>query len=155
MESKMKCLSKIVIAMASLCSTLPATASTTTYSYDARGRLIQVADGAGRKIDYTLDSAGNRTNVADETAGVLAPKIVSFTTPTQVNQAGLYATLNWASSNAVSCRMTVNGVLVYPTLAVTGAVSVQINTMSTFVLTCINGSLSASSTKTVRIRDIN
>jgi len=151
----MKCLSKVVIAMASLCSTLPAAASTTTYNYDARGRLIQVADGTGRKVDYTLDKAGNRTNVADETAGMVAPQIVSFTAPSLVNQAGLYATLNWTSSNAVSCRMTVNGVLVYPTLAVTGAVSVQINTMTTFVLTCINGSLSASSSRTVRIKDIN
>ena len=105
----MKSMSSVLIAMVSFCTALSAFANTTTYSYDARGRLIQVADAVGRKVDYTLDSAGNRTNVADESAGAVAPQIVSFTAPTQVNAAGLYASVNWASSNAVSCRMTVNG----------------------------------------------
>lgn len=42
-------------------------ASTTTYSYDALGRLIDTAVSggpcAGTQSDYALDAAGNRTNL--------------------------------------------------------------------------------------------
>jgi RHS repeat-associated protein len=40
--------------------TLP-DSSTVTYSYDNAHRLNQIQDGAGNKISYTLDAAGNRT----------------------------------------------------------------------------------------------
>lgn len=31
------------------------------YAYDTAGRLKQVQDSAGNRIEYTLDAAGNRT----------------------------------------------------------------------------------------------
>lgn len=130
-------------------------ANTTSYSYDAKGRLIQIADSAGNKNDYTLDAAGNRTNVADQSANALAPQIVSFTAPSQVASAGSYATLNWASSNATACKMTVNGALDYPALAATGTLGLPINAQSTLVLSCVNGALTASMTRIVRIRSVN
>lgn len=34
--------------------------STSTYSYDALGRLITARDGTGKRTDYELDMAGNR-----------------------------------------------------------------------------------------------
>ncbi len=36
--------------------------STLNYEYDAAHRLIRVTDGLGNRIEYTLDSAGNRTS---------------------------------------------------------------------------------------------
>lgn len=40
--------------------------SATTYSYDARGRLVGVNDGIGTKSNYTLDKADNRSNVTTQ-----------------------------------------------------------------------------------------
>jgi len=130
-------------------------ANTTSYTYDAKGRLIQIADSLGNKNDYTLDAAGNRTNVADQSAGALAPQIVSFNAPSPVASAGTYATLNWSSSNATACKMTVNGALDYPSLAASGTLGLPINTQSTLVLSCVNGALTASMTRIVRIRSVN
>lgn len=46
----------------------PSFAGTTTYKYDALGRVIEVLYPDGSKITYAYDAAGNRTQVA-RTAG--------------------------------------------------------------------------------------
>lgn len=38
-----------------------AQAQTITYTYNALGRLVAVADSTGPTVDYTYDDAGNRT----------------------------------------------------------------------------------------------
>ncbi|ESQ74443.1 hypothetical protein ABAC402_14085 [Asticcacaulis sp. AC402] len=45
-----------------------ATAGTTTYKYDALGRVTEVTYPDGSKITYSYDAAGNRTQTA-RTAG--------------------------------------------------------------------------------------
>ncbi len=49
-------LASIVLAMAG-----GALAGTTTYKYDAKGRLIEVDYPNGTVVTYTYDAAGNRT----------------------------------------------------------------------------------------------
>lgn len=58
----------IGIALLSLCGAAQAQTSTTTYSYDALGRLIETKTTGGQtdgqKRTYQYDPAGNRTQLA-------------------------------------------------------------------------------------------
>jgi YD repeat-containing protein len=64
-----------------LCATLPllAPASTSTYTYDALGRLKTITSTNGSSITYSYDAAGNRTSVVT-VAG--APGAVQFSSST-------------------------------------------------------------------------
>lgn len=44
----------------------PAAAETTTYAYDAAGRLIGAVDASGKVVSYRYDNAGNRTQVSND-----------------------------------------------------------------------------------------
>ena len=46
---------------AALCG--PAYAASTTYAYDALGRLVQVTTSTGVSVTYSYDAAGNRIQV--------------------------------------------------------------------------------------------
>lgn len=55
----------LLLAIGALAEAGPAQAqSVINYGYDARGRLVEVADGRGIKSTYGLDPADNRTGVA-------------------------------------------------------------------------------------------
>lgn len=58
----------VLILGAALSFAGQATAGTTTYKYDALGRVIEVLYPDGSKITYAYDAAGNRTQIA-RTAG--------------------------------------------------------------------------------------
>lgn len=69
-------------------------ADTVTYEYDALGRLKKVTHSAGSAITYTLDPAGNRTEV---TSGVLPGIPASITVPSS-SSTGSY-TISWGAAN--------------------------------------------------------
>jgi len=57
---------KIIAALAAaivFVAGCPAFAGTTTYKYDAHGRVVEIDYPDGSVIKYTYDSAGNRTQV--------------------------------------------------------------------------------------------
>ncbi|WP_031235787.1 RHS repeat domain-containing protein [Asticcacaulis sp. AC402] len=57
-----------LLALAGCLMAGAATAGTTTYKYDALGRVTEVTYPDGSKITYSYDAAGNRTQTA-RTAG--------------------------------------------------------------------------------------
>jgi YD repeat-containing protein len=58
----------LLAALAAMSGAAGAHAGTTTYKYDALGRVTEVVYPDGSKITYTYDAAGNRTQVV-RTAG--------------------------------------------------------------------------------------
>ena len=69
------------------------TAATTTYEYDALGRLRTVTRSDGTQTIYTLDSAGNRTQVEEAIPPSTPPSISVPTSSTN----GSYS-ISWAAS---------------------------------------------------------
>ena len=53
----------VVLATGALLAAASAHAGTTTYQYDALGRVIEVDYPDGSKVLYTYDAAGNRTRI--------------------------------------------------------------------------------------------
>lgn len=130
-----------------------ATDKVTQFKYDARGRLIQAADDAGREVNYTYDDAGNRVSVFDETAAqILEPVIHSFNAPSTVKSPGSYATISWGATDAVYCALALfDDYSTYPNLPTSGAQSIQIHSNTAVTLTCFNGPKSDSQGKLIRI----
>ena len=58
---------------------LPALSATTTYSYDALGRLQTVSRGTGTGITYSLDGAGNRRSMTVATSGIEVTDVLTMT----------------------------------------------------------------------------
>lgn len=125
---------------------------TTTYEYDARGRLIKVLDDAGKSSTYVLDSANNRVSVSDQTASALAPSITSFSAPSSVDNVGDSATISWTSKDTTYCAIKIFGdYSTYPSLPTNGSVNVSIYENTGITLTCYYSSLSASKGKIIRV----
>ena len=51
--------------------TTPASSQSDQYNYDARGQLLGVTYGTGRKVQYNYDASGNRTSVNDRGTNTL------------------------------------------------------------------------------------
>ena len=68
----------VVVALGAAITPSDTQAANETYTYDTAGRLITVDHGDGRTTTYTLDAAGNRTNVKTEQAG--SPGTLSIAT---------------------------------------------------------------------------
>lgn len=127
----------------------------TQYKYDARGRLVQVTDNAGTEVHYTLDDAGNRTNVSDTPytpPPATPPVVTSFTGPSTVSRSGALATLSWVSTNATHCALAEFGDYSNnPNLPTTGSISIRIYEDTAFTITCYFGESSDSKGKLIRI----
>jgi YD repeat-containing protein len=80
---------KLAVSIAAICTAAAAHASeTTTYTYDALGRLVKVERDDGLKTEYSYDNAGNRTNVTVTTSN-------SCTNTTANWGAGTYGCFRW------------------------------------------------------------
>lgn len=84
-----------IASVALLLSASPSHAATTEYQYDALARLRRVVNDNGVVTDYTLDAAGNRTQVAD-VQPVLPSAPPSLTVP-QASVLGTFG-LSWTAA---------------------------------------------------------
>ena len=86
----------IILLLAVLSCSLLARAETTTYTYDALGRLIQVNGSAnGSAVTYTYDAAGNRTQTTSKSEST-APSVPTGLSATAVSQTQI--NLSWSAS---------------------------------------------------------
>lgn len=86
----------IILLFAVLGCALLARAETTTYTYDALGRLVQVAGSAnGSAVTYTYDAAGNRTQTTSKSESIL-PSVPTGLGATPISQTQI--NLSWSGS---------------------------------------------------------
>lgn len=87
----------IILVLAALTCSLFAQAETTTYTYDALGRLTQVNGSAngGSVVTYTYDAAGNRTQTTSKSESI-APSVPTGLIATPVSQTQI--NLSWSAS---------------------------------------------------------
>ena len=85
-----------LVLVGSLAATV-SLAATTGYQYDALGRLIQVTHNNGNVTTYTLDAAGNRTQV-DEASPLAAPTTLNVPA---TSSTGSYS-ISWSGGGAVT-----------------------------------------------------
>jgi YD repeat-containing protein len=86
-----------VLALLSAALATAGLAATTSYQYDALGRMIQVNHNNGNVTTYTLDAAGNRTQV-DDLLPVAPP--TQLLVP-QTSTTGNYS-LSWSGGGTVA-----------------------------------------------------
>jgi len=141
------------ISILAFSMSLQAADPVTTYKYDARGRLIQVADDSNKQINYAYDEAGNRVSVADhEVSAATQPVITSFIAPNSVASYGANATISWATTDAVYCALGIfNDYSNYPNLPTTGSQTIKIFENTGVTVVCYNGTLSASAGKIIKL----
>ena len=92
------CASRSIILLLAILSCAPlAQSETTTYTYDALGRLIQVDGSAngGSVVTYEYDAAGNRTQTTSKSES-LAPSVPTGLSATPVSQTQI--NLSWSAS---------------------------------------------------------
>ena len=142
----MRALVKIAAVILATCSTLASAAETITYTYDARGRLIDVSRSGsvnnGIASCYALDQADNRTNVTVATSACTVTPTASFSigdaiategsslvfTVTKTGSPGSSLNVDYATANgsatAGSDYTTVSGTLTFTTSDTTKTITV-------------------------------
>lgn len=90
----------IILVLAALSCSLSAWAETTTYTYDALGRLIQVNGSAngGSLVTYAYAAAGNRTQTTSKSESI-APSVPTGLSATPVSQTQI--NLSWSASTDI------------------------------------------------------
>lgn len=100
----------LLSAGAALLLALACSAATLTYEYDTLGRLKRVTDSGGQQITYTLDPAGNRTQVATavNTAGTLSFSPATYAVTEGTASVTITVTRTGGSTGAVSVSYATN-----------------------------------------------
>lgn len=135
----------ISVSISMVTATYVARASSETFTYDNAGRLIAVDDGNGHITTYTLDPAGNRTNVTT----AIGAGVLQFSSPTySVTEAGPTATITVTRTNGTNGAVAVT----YSTTTGGTATAGSDYTSTSGTLNWANGD-SANKTFTVQISE--
>ena len=128
------------------------TDTTSTFSYDARGRLIAATDNNSLAMLQALDDGHNRTTFEVNNIPATSPRITLFSAPDKVSIAGATVQVQWASLNSSKCSLQVSGsynqLLNLPT---SGRTNIQVLRATSIILQCTNGQLTDVEGKIIRI----
>ena len=108
LATKSRCIYFLVSPLLFLCSALSsgvyAQTKTTTYTYDALGRLTFVADSVNGNRDYDYDKAGNRLLVSTNTVSdaTAEPGVNTLPAPTNLYKSLIYSCAWKATWNPVT-----------------------------------------------------
>jgi YD repeat-containing protein len=121
-------------------------AATETYTYDTAGRLVTVDHGDGKTTTYTLDPAGNRTNLSTQLAGSPGSlNIVTASATYPESQGAVPVTLRRSGGVAGTVSVTV-------ALGFNGSANSSDANLSASSVTWANGD---SADKTVTVNIVN
>lgn len=125
---------------------------TSSFHYDARGRLISATDNTGLVMQQLLDDGHNRTTVDVSNIPAAFPRITLFSAPDKVSAAGATVQVQWASQNTSKCALQVLGSYSQQlNLPVSGSTSIQVPQATSLVLLCTNGQSTDVEGKIIRI----
>jgi YD repeat-containing protein len=128
------------------------TDTTSTFSYDARGRLIAATDNNSLSMAQALDDGHNRTTLEISNIPATSPRITLFSAPDKVSVAGATVQVQWAAQNASKCSLQVAGGYGQQlNLPATGSANIQVPVATSIILQCTNGQFTDVEGKIIRI----
>jgi YD repeat-containing protein len=128
------------------------TDKTSSFSYDARGRLVGATDNNDLAMQQLLDDGHNRTTVEVSTISANLPRITLFSAPDKVSAAGATVQVQWASQNTNKCSLQLLGSYNQQlNLPVSGSTNIQVQQATAMMLQCSNGQSTDVEGKIIRI----
>ncbi|MFN6263977.1 MAG: chitobiase/beta-hexosaminidase C-terminal domain-containing protein [Chromatiaceae bacterium] len=128
------------------------TDKTSSFSYDARGRLVGATDNNDLTMQQLLDDGHNRTTVEVRTISANLPRITLFSAPDKVSAAGATVQVQWASQNTNKCSLQLLGSYNQQlNLPVSGSTNIQVQQATAMMLQCSNGQSTDVEGKIIRI----
>ncbi len=132
--------------------TFTTTDLTSSFSYDARGRLVSATDNNSLSMQQLLDDSHNRTLVDVSNIPAAFPRITLFSAPDKVSAAGATVQVQWASQNTSKCTLQVLGSYSQQlNLPVAGSTSIPVPQATSIILQCSNGQSADVEGKIIRI----
>ncbi len=128
------------------------TDTTSSFGYDARGRLIAATDNNGLNMQQQLDDGHNRTMLEVSDIPAAAPRITLFSAPDKVSSAGATVQVQWASQNANKCALQIVGSYSQQlNMPGSGSTNIQVSQGTSLILRCTNGLSTDVEGKIIRI----
>lgn len=98
-----------VVSAGVLCALSASAQTTTTYTYDALGRLVIAKKGSAAATEYSYDAADNRTKVRENLKPTAVPDYQSIIVTSQPYVGDFHVLLNDTDPNLPGDTLTITG----------------------------------------------